>query len=25
LRVDVASVRPDGRGGWAVEMLANAF
>jgi putative endonuclease len=25
LRFDVASVRPDGRGGWDVEMLANAF
>lgn len=25
LRFDVASVRPDGRGGWQVEMLANAF
>jgi putative endonuclease len=25
LRFDVASVRPDGRGGWEVEMLANAF
>ena len=25
LRFDVASVRPDGRGGWNVEMLPNAF
>jgi putative endonuclease len=25
LRFDVASVRPDGRGGWTVEMLAGAF
>jgi putative endonuclease len=25
LRFDVASVRPDGRGGWDVEMLADAF
>jgi putative endonuclease len=25
LRFDIASVRPDGRGGWDVEMLANAF
>jgi len=25
LRFDVASVRPDGRGGWDVEMPANAF
>jgi putative endonuclease len=25
LRFDVASVRPDGRGGWTVEMFANAF
>jgi putative endonuclease len=25
LRFDVASVRPDGRGGWEVEMLPNAF
>ena len=25
LRFDVASVRPDGRGGWAVEMFENAF
>lgn len=25
LRFDVASVGPDGRGGWDVEMLTNAF
>ena len=25
LRFDVASVRPDGRGGWDVDVLANAF
>ena len=25
LRFDVASVRPDGRGGWEVDMLPNAF
>ena len=25
LRFDVASVRPDGRGGWDVEVLADAF
>ena len=25
LLFDIASVRPDGRGGWDVEMLANAF
>ena len=25
LRFDVASVRPDGRGGWDVEMLTTAF
>ena len=25
LRFDVASVRPDGRGGWDVEVITNAF
>jgi putative endonuclease len=25
LRFDVASVRPDGRGGWVVDVLTNAF
>jgi putative endonuclease len=25
LRFDVADVRPDGRGGWNVDVLANAF
>lgn len=25
LRFDVASVRPDGRGGWDVEVIENAF
>ena len=25
LRFDVASVRPDGRGGWEVDVLTNAF
>ena len=25
LRFDVASVRPDGRGGWDVDVLPNAF
>jgi putative endonuclease len=25
LRFDVASVRPNGRGGWDVDVLANAF
>jgi hypothetical protein len=25
LRFDVASVRPDGRGGWNVDVLTNAF
>ena len=25
LRFDVASVRPDGRGGWDVEVIPNAF
>jgi putative endonuclease len=25
LRFDVASVRPDGRGGWDVDVLTNAF
>ena len=25
LRFDVASVRPDGRGGWDVDVLTDAF
>jgi Holliday junction resolvase-like predicted endonuclease len=25
LRFDVASVRPDGRGGWAIDVLEAAF